>query len=250
MRTKTRKAEPLTLRIEGKKITAEKFLQATNSFFGLLRNVADEISGQKDAVTWLVSAREGSQILTATPEADESVVKNLGSIPAAIHKGFRGIETSSKRPRAFSDTALWHAKELASVIGNLDGDVNKVTLVYERQTSVVSGQTSEHVVDILGSKKTEDGSVEGRVSLLSDKRGLRVHIDDVLTGHSVRCKPRDVDEKKLISAFRSRVVAIGTVHYRRDGAPVKIEVDDVRMLGKREGLPTFEDVRGILGRGK
>ena len=46
------------------------------------------------------------------------------------------------------------------------------------------------------------------------------------------------------------MVAVGTVHYRRDGAPVKIDVDEVRVLGKREGLPTFEDVQGILGREK
>ncbi|MCK4606784.1 MAG: hypothetical protein KAU35_05745 [candidate division Zixibacteria bacterium] len=252
MRVKKIKAEPLTLRIEGKKITAEKFLQAASGFFGLLRNVADEISGQKGAVTWLVSAREGSQILTATPEADRLVVtdKDLRSIPRIIHKGLRGIQAGSKRPTAYSDTALWHAKELAAVIGNHDGEVSKVSLVYEKETSVVSEKISEHVDDILGSKRTEEGSVEGRVSLLSDKKGqLRVGIDDVLTGHSVKCKPRNVDETKLINAFRNRVVAIGTVHYRRDGMPVKIDVDRLRVLGKRSDLPGFDDVIGIFRRG-
>lgn len=248
MSAKKKEVAPLVLRIEGTRITAEKFLRAADNFFNLLRNVADDLSGQKGAVTWIVSAEKGSQVLIATPEADEQVVTNVRLIPKVIHSGFREIEKGCVRPEAFSDTALWHAKELASV-SNGDGDIGRVLLVYGGQSSAISEQTSTHVSEILGAKRTEDGSVEGRVTVLSDKKRLTITIDDTLTGHSVKCIPREIDEQKLISAFRSRITAIGTVHFRRDGAPVRIDVDRIRVLGKRDDLPGFEDVRGIFRRG-
>ncbi len=249
MSAKKKETTPLVLRIEGTRITAERFLRAVDNFFNLLRNVADDISGQKGAVTWIVSAEKGSQVLTATPEADEQVVANVQLIAKKIHNGFCEIEKGSSRPEAFSDTALRHARELASVVGNGDGDISRVLLIYDKQSNAISQKTSTHVGDILGARKTEDGSVEGRVTVLSDKKRFNVYIDDTLTGHSVRCTPRNIDEQELINAFRSRITAIGTVHFRRDGAPVRIEVDRIRVLGKRDELPSFEDVRGIFRQG-
>jgi hypothetical protein len=95
-----------------------------------------------------------------------------------------------------------------------------------------------------------EGSIEGRVTVLSDKKRLQVYIDDILTGHSTRCTARDVNEDELIKAFRGRAVVTGLVHYRRDGAPVRIEVDEIRLLGRRDDLPSFEDMRGIFQREK
>lgn len=241
--------KPLVLRIEGKRITAEKFLKATNSFLGIVRNVADEITGEKGAVTWLVAAEKGSQILTATPEASVLVVKDIHTIPKAVSQGFHDLENHDKRPRWFSDTALRHAKELSSVVGNSDGDVDSVVLKLDNQSCSISKKITLHVNGILNSRRSEEGSVEGRVTVLSDKAGLKVSIDDVLTNHSVECRPRNVDEQKLILAFRKRVVAIGTVHYRKDGAPVKIDVDRLRVLGEQNDLPGFDDIIGIFQRG-
>lgn len=249
MTKNVKSGKPLTITIKGKKITAEKFLKAANSFLGLVRNVADEITGEKGAVTWIVTAEKGSQILTATPEANPLVVKNIQVIPTAINRGCRDLEKTDKRPEGFTDTTLRHVRELSSIIGNTDGDVDTVVLKLGNQSSSISEKTFTHIESILGAKRSEEGSVEGRVTMLTDKGQLTVHVDDVLTGHSVRCTPRTVDEQELIKAFRSRVVATGTVHYRKDGAPVRIEVDKLRVLGKRGELPGFDDVIGIFRRG-
>lgn len=249
MSKKIRSGKPLVLKIEGKKITAQKFLKATTSFLSLVRNVADEITGEKDAVTWIVTAEKGSQILTATPEASVSVVKDIQSIPKAINQGFCDLEKQGRRPVGFSDTTLRYARDLCSVIGNSDGDVDSVALKLDGKSVNLSENISFHVSDILGPKRSEEGSVEGRVTVLSDKAGLTITIDDVLTNHPVRCMPRNVNDQKLINAFRRRVVVMGTVHYRRDGKPVRIDVDMLRILGEQSDLPSFEDVRGIFKRG-
>jgi len=249
MRKDSIEMKPLILRIEGTRITAQKFISAARNFFDLLRNVADNITGQEGRVTWLVSAERGSQILTAIPEVKEGTTKDAESISKKVYSGFHQIEKRGGRPSVFSDAALRHARDLASVIGNEDGDITRITLSYDKQSSNVSQKTSLHIRDILTPKRTEEGSVEGRVTVLSDKTHFRVEIDDVLTNHSVRCTPRKVSEEELIKAFRRRVIAIGTVHYRSDGAPVRIEVDGIRVLGKREDLPSFDDVKGIFRKG-
>lgn len=249
MSTNKIQMKPLILRIEGTRITAQKFMSAARHFFDLLRNVADDITGQEGKVTWLVSAERGSQILTAIPEVEEGSIKDAELISKKVYAGFRQIEKRGGRPSAFSDAALRHAKDLASVVGNKDGDVTKITLRYDKQTNNISQSTSLNVGDVLGPKRSEDGSVEGRVTVLSDKTRFRVDIDDVLTNLSVRCTPRKVSEEELIKAFRRRVIAIGTVHYRSDGAPVRIEVDHIRVLGRREDLPSFDDVKGIFRKG-
>ena len=239
----------LTLKIKGKKITAQKFLKATNSFLGLLRNVADEITGDTDAVTWIVSAKKGSQIITATPEASTIPVRDIQSIPQAISGGFAALEKEDHRPRGFSDTTLRHAKDLSLVVGNTDGDVSGVVLSFGKISNPITDRTASNVGSILGAKRSEDGSVEGRVSVLSDKTGLTIEVDDVLTGHPVKCVPRKVSEQELINAFRRRIVASGLVHYRQDKAPVKIDVDEIRILGERSDLPGFDDIIGIFQRG-
>ncbi|MBU1319206.1 MAG: hypothetical protein KKG33_01055 [candidate division Zixibacteria bacterium] len=247
--TKKKKIEPLVLKIEGSRITTAKFMRIVKNFTAILRNVADELTEGQDSVTWLISAEKGSQVFKASPEADETVVRNLESIPKTIYEGFGLIERGRRRPRGFSDAALKNANELASVIGNGDGDISRVAIRYVGQTKDLSVKTSLHVKDILGVKRTEDGSVEGRVTVLSDKRRFKVYVDDVLTGHSVRCTARDVDEDELIATFRKRIAVTGTVHYRRDNTPVRIEVDNIRILGRGDKLPSFDDVKGIFRQG-
>ncbi|MFH1891264.1 MAG: hypothetical protein ABIK83_01110 [Candidatus Zixiibacteriota bacterium] len=247
--TTQKKIEPLVLKIEGSRITTAKFMQIVRNFTALLRNVTDELTEGQDSVTWLLSAEKGSQVFKASPEADETVVRNLELIPKTIYNGFGLIERGRRRPRGFSDAALKNADELASVIGNGDGEISKVTISYVKQAKDLSVKTSLHVKDILGEKRKEDGSVEGRVTVLSDRTRFNVYVDDVLTGHSVRCTARDVDEDVLIATFRKRIAATGTVHYRRDNTPVRIEVDSIRVLGGCDKLPSFDDVKGIFRQG-
>jgi hypothetical protein len=250
MSAQKNKLQPLVLQLDGERITADRFLKAANGFFGVLRHASDDLSGEKGAIKWIVDVDRGSLILTATPEPVSEEIRNIRPIVDAIHKGISQIEKRDRRPKGFSDTALRHLKEVATVITDQDTDVTGIKVSYAGVHSRISQHTSVNITDILGPRRSEDGSVEGRVSVLSDRKRFEISIDDILTGHSVRCIPREITEQELIDSFRRRIIAIGTVHYRRDGLPEHIEVDTIRVLRKREDLPSIEDVKGIFRRGE
>ena len=248
MNDRKKKIDPIVLKIDKEQLTADQYLKAVQSFVGILRNVADNLTETRGAVTWYLSAEKGSQVLSATAEADDQVVPNIETIPLTITQGLRMIERRGGRPKGFDDTALRHAKELSAILGPEEAFSKKISVAFSKTKSTFSPKTEINVSDLLGTKRIEDGTVEGRIAVISDKKKLSPFIYDILTGHEVRCTARNVSEDELISAFRRRVVLVGSVHYRSDNKPVSIDVDSVRLLHRREDAPTFEDMKGIFKR--
>jgi hypothetical protein len=246
MTAKKKETRQLTLVMEGNRITSERFLKAANNFFAMLKTVSDEVAGEKDSLSWTVSLKKGSLILVATPEPNKSKALVIPRAVKAIDSGIANMEKRSIRPRYFSDSALRNLSELGSVISEEDNNIQEIKVRYNGSVRTISQHSVANVTDILGTDRRVDGSVEGKVALISDRRGFRVYIDDLVTGQAVRCVVKKSLESKLIGSFRRRVVVSGIVHYRKDGNPISVEVHDIRMLGKRDDLPAFEDVRGIL----
>ncbi|MCX6832222.1 MAG: hypothetical protein NT028_08845 [candidate division Zixibacteria bacterium] len=172
----------LTLKIEGARVSADKFLKAVDGFLGLLRNVSDEVSGRKGAIMWVVDVEPGSVVLNASPYPVSREIKNIAPMMHTIRTGIRSLEKSDTRPKHFSDAALWHARELASVIADGDKLIDKIVIGGNGSTTKISQHTIANVDGILATARTENGSVEGKVSVLSDRRRFEVQIDDILTG--------------------------------------------------------------------
>lgn len=234
------------LEMEGKHISSGKFLQAVRSFFGFLNDVADDVAGKEKSLKWVVSVDPGSLRIACKPEpgtADESVIK-----PAlvAVADGLIMIEEHDKRPAHFGDGALNHIRHLGRLIGDTDGDIEQIRVFVEEKPRQVSSSTVANVDKILGPLTRADGSVEGRLSVISDRKDLQIFVDDDITDRSIRCK---VDREKLgdlLANFGRRVIVSGLVRYRRDGEPTSIDVESFRILGHTEELPSFDDVKGIL----
>lgn len=243
-----KKGKALIMKLEGEKVTSGQFLQAVKSFFGLLDNVSNDVIQMRNAITWIVEVDNKSLDVIAYPESELIRPRDITNVMTKIRNGLQSLETTNLRPEYFSDTSLRHAKDLASIFEKGKGNSHKIQIIYAKHKNSITDHIVTNIEDILGAKRKEDGSVEGRVVVMSDRTRFTVYIDDVLTGESVRCIAKKDKEDELISAFRKRVVAIGKVAYRHDGVPVSIEVEELRILEKKEGLPTFEDVRGILDR--
>lgn len=236
---------PLVLRLQEDKVPAERFLKLTQHFLGVLRNVSDEVSGKKDGVVWMVSAQTGSMIISASPEPRKVENVVVAHALKAIKSGFGQLETKDSRPEYFSDTSLYHLRELSALVTDSLGGSGVITIRHENKLQKISSRTFANVSGILEANWNESGSIEGRIALISDRGRFEVQVDDLLTGHAVKCLVSGDMEQKLIAAFKRRVVVSGNVHFRKDGVPIRIEVHSVRVLGGGK-LPTFGDVRGIL----
>jgi hypothetical protein len=95
---------------------------------------------------------------------------------------------------------------------------------------------------------TEYGSLEGVLQELSVSHGRdRLVIVEKLTGEKTPCYLRNPSlDAELRKAWKKRVVVTGEIVVKRETKkPVKIKVDEIRILRERSELPQIEDLRGI-----
>jgi hypothetical protein len=72
---------------------------------------------------------------------------------------------------------------------------------------------------------------------------------DPLTERPVRCWVNDELFEQAYRAFRKRVAVTGLIHYRKDGQPNSIEVDELVVFPERSALYSAEEIHGILSKG-
>jgi len=239
-------SESLVLELKGTKITADTFLRATNAFFGFVNAVAEDISQQKKAVDWIVRAEPGSIRIIVEPETTKMDRIGIETTVASIKDGLRIIERSEKRPPHFDDSALGHLSTLAKLIGENGKKLDAVNISVYKKPNRISLNTYAHIQGLLGTYRVAKATVEGKLAVLSDRTGFHCFIDDILTGHPVKCEVEKEQEEEILGAFRKRIIANGEVKYRRDGQPISIKIESFRKLADDKNLPSYKDVRGIL----
>ncbi len=243
--SKAKKFEPLILELQATKITDSSFLHAVKSFFGFINEIANEIANEEKAITWLVKAESGSLKIIVEPDMD--IIEGDVAIKTVdiIHRGLPQLEKSDERPDYFNDSALKHLRDLAMPNGDKSKQFIGIKVRSNTRVSPISIKTYANIETILGTYRMSPGSVEGKLAVLSDRTQFQFYIDDLITGHSVRCEIHKEMEREVLDAFRKRVIATGDVKYRRDGEAISIIVKEFRIIGGKE-LPSYKDVRGIL----
>jgi hypothetical protein len=238
----------LTLDLEGPKITADRFRRAVDAFFAIVDEVSRQIVGRSGQVRWVVSMKGGSIHLNAVPEAAKpDVAVNVRNIAHAVKSGIALIGRRPERPRYFTDDALRHVRELASVPEARQIDTAQVTLA--SSTAKLTPKTIANIDVLLGAAIKDYGTLEGRLLVLSAQGGTpSIAVVDPLSERAVRCWVSDDLFEEAIKAFRKRVSVTGLIHYRRDGQPNSIEVDELSVFPEPMDLPSAEEVHGILSK--
>ncbi len=238
----------LVLDLEGDQIPAQKFVTAAQDFFSLLDDVASEVTGRKRPVRWSVSLEKGSILLMARPFAYSPGVP-VRKIMATVNAGLNKLEKKANRPPGFSDSALNHARDLATIADGHLVKKAKIQLRRDRRLKPIEfKKVAEHVEEILGPKICDYGSIEGYLETVSIRGVPHVSLYDVMTDHAVRC---NIEENKLNEAWRAmlskrRVVVSGLITYRKAGTPLKIDAEEIVEIGKDP--IDFREVRGVLTR--
>jgi hypothetical protein len=240
-----RPAHTITLDLAGEHISADRFRRAVDAFFDLIAEVSKEVTGEPSSVRWFVSVEKGSIHLSAAPQAINPTVP-VKRIAQAIRSGVSLIEHRAKRPRFFTDAALVNAKTLALVA---DGrEIRKAQVRATPRPVALTEKTANHVDAILRTKYIEDyGTIEGQLRIVSAQNGYHFTVYDPVTERGIRCRIAEERIDEAIRAFRKRVIVSGLIHYRSDGEPISIDVEDFILL---ESQPAAADeVYGILTSG-
>lgn len=250
------KTPALTLKLDGK-ITADKFVQAVESFIELVDDVAAQVMADPAVravpvrgerikkLQWVVSVTKGSINLAVAPD---TVTPASRAAVRAVSSGLRQVGKRAERPKYFTDAALNRARDLATLTdSNLTMAAVKAAPSTGKPLSLLP-VIAQNVTSILASHIKDYGSIEGRLEMISLRNGPHFTIYDALTDKGIQCHiPTDkLDE--VWQSFGKRIAVSGLIRYRRtSGEPLSIEVEELRTFPDRSRLPTANDVYGIFG---
>lgn len=237
----------LTLEI-GDDLSPERFLAAVRAFFGYVKEISESTSNTDTDISWKVHVKEGSALIGIAPTASapSSVVAVVyEKVTAGIEHVRRGDVEGSHLP----ESALKHLRAL-SELSEPDNDKPIDMRLWVRKKPVaMNPEIGRAIAEDWRSEYSDFGTVEGRLKAIEDRRGsLQISVRDPLYSGDIRCY---FNEKLLPTAFanfRKRVEISGTIHYRRSGKPISIEVSTIEGLPDDSDLPSAGDIRGLFGK--
>ncbi|MBV9785537.1 MAG: hypothetical protein JO264_17155 [Acidisphaera sp.] len=237
----------LTLEL-GENLTPERFLAATRAFFGYVREVAYVLAPERELPKWVVVVREGSALLAVSPapNADGRVIQ---SIYSRAEEAIRHLDGGEIAGSGLSEAALKHLVALSDLAGSYGprSRASPVRMWIRRRPVEVGANIARVVRDDWRIDYNDFGTIEGRLETIQDKDGnLQMQVRDATFRQTVRCHFPEEMLTDAFNNFRKRVDVSGTVHYRKNGTPVSIEVAAIEKLPADDELPTANDVRGLL----
>jgi hypothetical protein len=232
--------DKIEIKIEGKRLTPDKFLGAAKDFFALVEGVAKNVTNLP--IAWVVEVDKGSTIVrlrieNPTFESEKSLatvcqgVRALRNRISTIPNGFTRNEVSAARRLAI----LNDGQEVQSVsIQNGGAPEDVPHLIVEIADAILAGQS--HIAF---------GSVEGQIVSLSARHGLSCTIYDPVQRREITCYlQKEEAQNDAVRGYTKRVLASGLIHYAKEG-PVSITVDAIRIFPPDSELPTIEEVQAV-----
>ena len=236
----------LTLELEGKNVTPEKFMKAVRAFFGLVNEVTRELAGPKEFIHWTVQVKHGSNLVGIEPGHANVRPFLLDNIYALVQEGISSIEDAAIEPEGLPEPALKHIRDLATVAGVGDDDDTKVRIWTKRLPIPVTHKAAAHVTVLLAESYEDFGTIDGRVLVISDEGNLHVFVSEPIGGRRIRCYFEEEMLPRFLAAFRKRVEIKGRIKYRRDHRPISIFATALTEFPSSKDLPSFREMRGIF----
>lgn len=235
----------ITLELDEEVISIADYQKASQSFLNLVKEVTKNSTGVKAnksiSDAWQVRVYSGSAGIGVMPNTgfkESDIVKNV------LTDGLR-LLSKGIRPLEFTDKAIEHAKNLASVYKKIMSP--KVRVWAGRDESVLIDKNILKTADLLLSPAyEEDSSVEGLLQNIDSHNGLKFVVFDVIDEHPVSCEIPDDKLQIAIANFNKRVEVIGSVRYRKDGMPVSIKVSKIIPFPEPKDIPSLERMRLLL----
>jgi hypothetical protein len=240
----------ITLKIEGRKITVEKFKKAIDCFFDIITSVGRNVTQGDDSLEWLISVEPGSALIHARPQSRSGNPYFESKATEAIVKGVRTLESGEQRfPASFSEKTIEAVRDLAMIRDERAEYVSAITFSSNGSSSAVTAHSVSTVKDLIGVKRVEIGSITGQLLSITDRGGFYFAIWDSLTDDRVRCDVKEEMVDTVMGAFRKRVAVYGEIHYDLKERPRRITVEEIYVFKAEHELPSIDDVVGLFCEG-
>ncbi len=210
------------------------------------RRISERRGGSID---WVIAGvRQGSVVLELAARPRPGVTHDMsGQVVRGFVGGIEIIEDIGETPAYFSQDDLVSVRDIVRQLGR-DG-ISGIEYATDDEAPVELRSEAEAKLErLLGVRYRALGSVEGKIELVSIRRGSRrFNITEERTLKSVKCNLPDESEAAAIDAMRDRrrVVATGLVGFNGKDEAVSIELrKPLRFLEESEDLPRASDLLG------
>lgn len=237
----------LTLEI-GENLSPERFMAAARAFFGYVEELGRAITVDDQPLRWVVLVREGSALLAVDP-ALTTPPEIAHRIYSRAERGIRHLIARDIENSGLPEPALKHLRVLSEMT---EAGPNKIAptpiRIWIEKRPISFEPVIASVIREEGRADYNDyGTVEGRLETIQESYGnLQLFVRDAMLRQKVRCHFPEEMLPDVFDKFRKRVEVSGVIHYRRNGTPISIEVEQIIGLPDDNELPTAEDVKGIL----
>lgn len=239
----------LRLRLEGepKTIYISALSTAVNNWVKVLSDLDSGISGEpKGSLDWVVSNLASNGSLTIAAEYRTRLEEhNYGPrVSEAAIIGFRMLEVEGLTPPYLSETGIGYAKRMVKLVGNQG--ISGIGVENTHDSVQLSARASVHIDQLLPVRHRILGSVEGKLEMISihgNKPQFLVYHHR--THKAIRCMfPREMIDK-VKDALGARVIAMGQVHLNAKNEPVRVDLEQLRVLRSETDLPSIASITGI-----
>lgn len=235
----------ITLELDGSEITPVKFRKGVNAFVGLLEAITKSVCRDAPLVEWRMRVKAGSNLVGA--DAVEGANPNhVRRILALTGEGLEQFEIEGEVPPVYPDEAIKRIHELSTLTAKSAEDDTRVGVWVKRRRREITSAIRTATRAAIQAGFSEEGTVEGQLSILSDRKGVHFVIYEPVWDRPVRCTVPDALLETMMSLWRKRIAAHGMVHYRPDGLPARIEAEEIDPFPDDNELPSHDDVLGAL----
>lgn len=235
----------LTLELDDQAITMTEFRKAVDHFLGLIKEISGVTAPAKDPASWYVDVYSGSVGLGVRAKTDVYSLEEMNAIRDAVLKGLHEIE-KGYRPATFSDRAVEHSKQLATLVNQKNEPLSVRVWSGNRSKVSLSRETAEKATSLLSPVYEDEGSVDGTLEKLNGHGAREFVIFDTVTDRGIICYVDDALLREAPRYFFKRVEVLGKVRYRHDGQPVSIHATEIIPFPDADEIPTLEQMRDLL----
>jgi hypothetical protein len=246
----------LELKVEGKpgEISLESFSTVIKNAFDILTNLDSAISAEpRGSLDWFVTeVAYGSLVVTieARPRARLDGVSRRIDVSSRVVEsfvgGFEHIRRQRTIPPYFSDYDLKKAQAIANVLRR--GGATAVVLrdIEQQSRATIEPDISPDLTQMLSVRYQENGSVEGKLEMVSVHATPRFTVYHAISLHAVRCKfDPAIYLERVRNALGRRVTVTGQVHFNYKHEPIRVDIEEVDILPGEGELPTPSELRGM-----
>ena len=239
----------------GNPVNADAFLDIFQNTIAALKSIDRGFSTHGvETISWeVVEVGSNSPIFATISGRDATMGKRKHSRKVAdvFVTGLERLSHEKTCPVGFGRDSLRHVEKIVS--GAILYRLKPVYSASSKQVKVVkkmaaNANQARRTFDMCKTRLIEYGTIEGRLRDLSESHSRdKLRVVDKLTGEVIQCYLRNETlEPIVLKGWKHRVAVTGDITIdKQTGVPVKVMVDEIRILRDRRDLPQIEDLYGI-----